>query len=182
MSTEIYDILSNRKATKWTKAELAARVLWEILRRPLFSWTPRQFWWFRRIVLRLFGARVGAHVHIHPTADITVPWHLHVGEAAAIGDRARIYNLGLISIGARSTVSQHAHLCAGTHDYAQSGMPLLKTPISIGADVWVCADAFVGPGVKIGNGAVIAARAVAVSDAPERSISAGNPARVIKLR
>jgi putative colanic acid biosynthesis acetyltransferase WcaF len=180
--TESYDILANRKAIKWTRKELAGRLLWAVLRRPFFAWTPRQFWGLRRGVLRLFGARIGDHVHIHPTVAIEVPWNLDIGEAAAIGDGARIYNLGMVTIGMRATVSQHAHLCAGTHDYTKPDFPLVKTPISIGADAWICADAFVGPSVNIGERAIIGARAVAVSDALAGTISVGNPARVIKSR
>jgi putative colanic acid biosynthesis acetyltransferase WcaF len=180
--TDCYDILANRKAVKWSKKELAGRMLWEVLRGPLFAWTPRQLWGFRRGVLRLFGARIADHVHIHPTVEIAVPWNLHIAAAAAIGDRARIYNLGLVTIGPRATVSQYAHLCAGTHDYRKPDMPLVKTPISVGADAWVCAEAFVGPGVTVGDGAVVGARAVAVSDVPAGQICVGNPARSVKSR
>lgn len=157
-------------------------MLWEVLRRPFFAWTPRQLWGLRCAVLRLFGARVGRHVHIHPTVVIAVPWNLEIGEAAAIGDAARIYNLGFVKIGPRATISQHAHLCAGTHDYMRRDFPLVRTPISIGADAWVCADAFVGPGVEIGACAIVGARGVAISDIPAATIAAGNPAKVIKSR
>lgn len=177
-----YDILANRKAVKWSKKELAGRLLWEILRTPLFSWTPRQFWPWRRLVLRVFGAEIADHVHVHPTVQIAIPWNLQVGKAAAIGDCARIYNLGMITIGERATVSQFAHLCAGTHDYSVPDMPLLKIPVTVGADAWVCADAYVGPGVTIGDGAVVGARAVVVSDIPPGTIAVGNPARPIKSR
>ena len=176
------NILANRKAIKWSRKELAGRFLWEVLRRPLFMWTPRQFWAARRAVLRLFGADVGPHVHVHPSVEIAIPWNLIIGEAAAIGDGARIYNLGVVTIGPRATVSQHAHLCAGTHDYRKRDMPLVKSSIVIGADAWVCADAFVGPGVTIGAGAVVGARAVAVSNAPAWTVVVGHPARVLKSR
>ncbi len=74
------------------------------------------------------------------------------------------------------------HLCAGTHDYADPSMPLLKPPITVGDQAWVCADAYIGPGVTIGEGAVVGARAVIVKDVPPWTIVAGNPARPIKKR
>lgn len=130
----------------------------------------------------MFGARVGPHVHIHPTARIFLPWNLSIGEYGAIGDRAIVYNLGPVSIGARTTISQQAHLCAGTHDYRDPAFPLLRLPITIGDDAWICADAFIGPGVTIGNHAIVAARGVVVRDVEPGVIVAGNPAKMIKRR
>jgi putative colanic acid biosynthesis acetyltransferase WcaF len=93
-----------------------------------------------------------------------------------------IYNLGPITIGEQVTVSQQAHLCAGTHDHTDPAMPLLKPPITIEDQAWICADAFVGPHVTVGEGAVVGARAVAVKDVPEWTIVGGNPARKIGQR
>ena len=81
-----------------------------------------------------------------------------------------------------SDPAHRAHLCAGTHDYTRADFPLLRTPITIGAQAWVCADAFVGPGVAVGEGTIVAARAVAVKDAGPWIIVAGNPAREIASR
>lgn len=175
-------IEANRRSQKWTRLELLGRSLWETLRAPLFSWTPRPFWAWRRFVLRAFGARIGAHAHIHPSACIQIPWNLAIGDFAAIGDGAIIYNLGRIEIGSGATVSQYAHLCAGSHDFRDPAMPLLKLPITIGAGAWICADAFVGPGVTIGPGAVVGARAVAVRDVDADAVVVGNPARLVGER
>jgi putative colanic acid biosynthesis acetyltransferase WcaF len=113
---------------------------------------------------------------------IAIPWNLEVGESAALGDRAIIYNLGKIVIGPMATISQGAHLCAGTHDFRRADLPLVKATIGVGTGAWVCADAFVGPGVVIGNLAVVGARAVAVKDVAANEIVAGNPARCIGTR
>jgi putative colanic acid biosynthesis acetyltransferase WcaF len=93
-----------------------------------------------------------------------------------------IYNLGPVRIGARATVSHRAHLCAGTHDYRDPALPLLRLPIVIGPQAWVCADAFVAPGCVVGEGAIVGAAAVVVRDVPPWQIVGGNPARVIKQR
>jgi putative colanic acid biosynthesis acetyltransferase WcaF len=61
-------------------------------------------------------------------------------------------------------------------------MRLLKPPIHIADDVWICADAFVGPGVTIGEGAVVGARAVAAKDVPAWTVVVGNPAKEIRKR
>lgn len=176
------DIAANRAAQKWTRGELIGRALWEVLQGPLFSWTPRPLWAWRRMVLRMFGARIGSNVNIHPTARIAIPWKLTVRDFAAIGDCARIYNLGEITIGRNATVSQHAHLCAGSHDFRDPAMTLLKLPIFIDDGAWVCADAFVGPGVRVHEGAVVGARAVVMRDVDSNSVVAGNPAAIVGSR
>ena len=87
-----------------------------------------------------------------------------------------------IRFGQYSLASQGAHLCAGTHDIADPNFQLMARPIVIGERAWIAADAFVGPGVTIGEGAVLGARAVAFSDLPPWSVSIGNPAHVVKMR
>lgn len=178
---EVLNIAGNRNARKYTRTELALRVTWT-LGQVVFRLTPRALFGVRRAVLRTFGAKIGREVHIYPSAHIYFPWNLEVGDWSAIGEQALIYNLGHVVIGERVTVSQRAHLCAGTHDYRKRDLPLVKPPIQIGDDAWVAADAFVGPGVVIGDGAVVGARAVVVRDVPSWTIVAGNPARVIKKR
>lgn len=132
--------------------------------------------------MRIFGASIGSGVHIYPTVRIMLPWNLSIGSEASIGDRANLYNLGLISIGPAATISQGAHLCAGTHDYLRADLPLLKLPIIIGEGAWICADSFIGPGVKIGDYAIVGARGVAMKDVADWVVAVGNPARVVKSR
>lgn len=179
---QLTNVAANRRARKWSRKELAGRVLWGLLAQPLFALSPRPMWGFRRSLLRLFGARVGRDVHVYPTVRIAIPWNLSIGDGSAVGDRAVIYALGPVFIGERVTVSQYAHLCAGTHDWRDPAMPLVKRPIVIADDVWICADVFVGPGVTIGASAVVGARAVAMRDVPANAIVAGNPAKQVGER
>lgn len=176
------NIKANRAASKWSGRELVGRALWESLRGPLFAWTPRPFWGWRRAVLILFGARIGRNVHIHPSVRIAIPWNLDVGDFVAVGDRAIIYNLGLVTIGASATISQHAHLCGGSHDHCRPDLPLVKATVTIEEGAWICADAFVGPNVIVGRLAVVGARAVVTRDVAASSIVVGNPARVVGRR
>lgn len=175
------DIAANRKQIKYGSAELVKRVLWG-LAMPFFRFSPRIFFGWRRFLLRLFGARVGDQVHIYNSAHIYLPWNLEIGDWSSIGENAFIYNLGPVRIGKHVTISQRAHLCAGTHDYTDPSLPLVKPPINIGNQTWICADAFVGPGVTVGEGSVAGARAVVVRDVAPWKVVGGNPARVIKSR
>jgi putative colanic acid biosynthesis acetyltransferase WcaF len=177
----IVDSAGNRAARKYSRREQWRRVGWAaggwLLRlspRPAFGW--------RRMVLRLFGARVGRHVHVYPGTRFVMPWNVELGDWCALGDEVLIYSLGRISIGAHATVSYRAHLCAGTHDFSRADLPLLKPPITVGAGAWIGTEAFVGPGVTIGAGAIVGARAVVVKDVVPRAIVAGNPARHIGVR
>lgn len=175
------DIRGNRRTSRYSSAEYAGRALWAVA-RIVFHCIPGPVWAPRNWLLRLFRATIGRNVHIHRTAEIAIPWNLVIGDDSSIGDHARIYNLGLIRIGARTTISQHAYLCAGTHDHNDPVFPLLKPPITVGNDAWICATAFVGPGVTVGDHAIVAAAAVAMRDVPPSAIVAGNPARVVKTR
>jgi putative colanic acid biosynthesis acetyltransferase WcaF len=175
------DVAANWASRKWTRREQFGRLAWAIA-GPLFRLSPRIFWGWRRLLLRMFGADIGKDAHIYPTVTIAIPWNLKVGAQATIGDRAIIYDLGTVLVGDGATISQGAHLCAGSHDYRRADLPLLKQPIRIEAGAWVCADAFVGPGVTIGEYAIVGARAVAMRDVAPWMIVSGNPAKAIGRR
>jgi putative colanic acid biosynthesis acetyltransferase WcaF len=110
------------------------------------------------------------------------PWHLKLSAGAMVGPGVNIYNLAPVTIETGSNISGHAHLCTGTHDYLSWTMPLVVRPIVIGANTWLGTEVFVGPGVTIGELAVIGARSVVVKDQPARMVCAGHPCRPIKPR
>ena len=175
---EFYNMERNSTMRKWGKQELIGRLLWALV-SPLFKYSPRLFWGWRRFLLRIFGARVGKSVCVHPSAKIFIPWNLEIGDWSAVGFDALLYNLGPMNIGERVTISQRAHLCGGSHDFRDSTMPLLKLPLVVKDDAWVCSDAFIGPNITIGCRAVVGACAVVTKDVFEDQVVAGNPARVI---
>jgi putative colanic acid biosynthesis acetyltransferase WcaF len=151
---------------------------WALLFRASFH----NWYGWRRWVLRRFGAKIGRRAIIRPTVRVELPWNLEVGDDCMIGDFAILYSLGKITIGRGTVISQYAHLCAGTHDHNQRVFTLLRCPIQIGQEAWVAADAFVGPGVSIGDRAVVGARATVVKNVDADQIVAGNPARVVGRR
>lgn len=175
------DIRSARAARPYSTREYAGRALWS-LSWPLFRFSPRPLFAWRRFLLRCFGASVGRDVHVYPSARIEIPWNLRIGDEASIGENVLVYNLGQVEIGPRATVSHNAHLCAGSHDYLDPSLPLLRLPIRIGADAWICAQSFVGPGVIVGDGAVVGAAAVVTGAVEAWTVVAGNPAQFVKRR
>ncbi len=172
----------NRDVSTWTRSEKVRRLLWSIVEATAFRCSFHTMYRFRASLLRAFGAKLGRGVRLRRTVHIEIPWHLDLGDGVSIGDRATLYALGPIRIGDRSFISQNAHLCAGTHDYRSPSYPLIRSPITIGSDCWIAADAFIGPGITVGNGALVAARAVVVKDVREWMIVAGNPATERKER
>lgn len=173
---------NDRARSPYPAREQARRALWLLLGQPLFRATFHNWYAPRRAMLRLFGARVAPDARLRPTVRIEQPWNLAIGSNTAVGDRVTLYCLGPVTLGDHVSISQGAHLCAGTHDYTRADLPLLRPPIAVRDHAWVAADAFLGPGVTVGEGALVAARAVVVKDAAGWTIHAGNPARPIKPR
>jgi putative colanic acid biosynthesis acetyltransferase WcaF len=167
---------------QWPLRDKLRRVAWMFVQTFLFRPSFHNWYGWRRLLLRAMGAKVGRGVRVRPTARVEIPWNLDLGDDCVVGDYAILYSLGTIRLGRRVTVSQYAHLCAGTHDSTDPTFPLLRPPVVVKDDAWVAAEAFVGPGVTVGERAVLGARAVAVKDVPPDQVWAGNPARYIKPR
>jgi putative colanic acid biosynthesis acetyltransferase WcaF len=173
---------SHRSRSPYGAAEKAGRIAWAAVQATLFAGSFHTWYRWRAFLLRRFGATIHPTARIRRTVRVECPWNLTVGEDTAVGDRVLLYCLGPVTLGARVSVSQGAHLCAGTHDYRSRSMTLLRPPITVGDDAWICADAFVGPGVTVGAGAILGARAVAMKSVEPWGIHAGNPAVMVKPR
>lgn len=159
-----------------------ARSVWHFVWLLLYRPSPRLLHAWRCLLLRLFGAKLGKGVHPYPSARIWAPWNLEMGDHACLSEGVDCYCVAKICIGAHSTVSQYSFLCSASHDYSQAAMPLVAAPITIGEWVWITADVFVGPGVKIGDGAVVTARSSVFHDLPPWMVAKGNPAVAVKPR
>lgn len=128
------------------------------------------------------GAEIGTGCHIYPGVVIWAPWNLICEDEVGVASGAILYNQAPITLGRRCVISQGAHLCSGSHDYTSEGFELFAKPIQVGALAWVAAEAFIHPGVCIGEGAVIGARSVVTKDMPEWTVCAGHPCVPIKPR
>ena len=163
-------------------ANKLARTVWQVVWLLLYRPTPRLFHPWRCLLLRLFGAKLGRAVHPYPSARIWAPWNLEMGDHACLSEGVDCYCVAPIRIGAHTTVSQYSFLCTASHDYTRADMPLVTAPITIGEGVWITADVFVGPGVTIGDGAVVTARSSVFADIPPWVVARGNPAVPVKAR
>lgn len=154
-------------------------IVWGVFARPI----PRSLlngW--KLFLLRLFGAKINSKAVIYSNVRIYMPWNLEMDEYACLAPEVDCYNAAKIKIGAHTTVSQKTYLCAATHDITKSHNPLKTIPIIIEDQVWVAADAFIGPGVTIGQGAVVGARSAVFKTVEPWTVVGGNPAKFIKKR
>jgi putative colanic acid biosynthesis acetyltransferase WcaF len=160
----------------------AFRGVWAITWLFLASWTPPPLVAWRRVLLRLFGAKVAPTACIYGSARVWYPPHLELGRYAIIAPQVTVYSVARITLSDYAVVSQGTHLCSAGHDIEDVHFQTVARPITIGRRAWVAAEAFIGPGVTIGDGAVLGARAVTFRDLDSWTVYAGNPARAIKQR
>ena len=136
------------------------RMVWNLVYLMLFRFSPRPFHAWRSFLLRLFGAKIGVNCHVYPSVTIWAPWNLILGNNVGIANGVKLYSMDKITIADYAVISQGAHLCSGSHDYNSTNFQLIASPIFIGSHSWLCTETYIGPGVAIADGSVIAARGV----------------------
>ena len=164
------------KKTSLSLSNQLRRLLWMLCWSTLYRYSPTPLHIWRRFLLRIFGSRVEKGAHPYPRARIWAPWNLKMGAYSCLANDVDCYSVAQITLGAHATVSQYSYLCTASHDFRDPTMPMISAPIEIENDAWVAADVFVGPGVRIGQGAVIAARSTVIADIEPWKFAAGSPA------
>lgn len=164
---------------KWT---YPVRAVWQVVEFSIWRLAWRRLYFLRPAILKMFGASLPFRCLINSGVKIYFPWAMRIGKSVAISDRVIFYNLGGIKLGDRVVVSQDVYFCGGTHDYTRPNYPLQRLAIQVEDDVWIGAGAFICPGVRIGQGAVVGARSVVAKDVQPWKVVAGNPARIIRDR
>lgn len=163
-------------------SEKANRLIWNILYLVAFKYSPKIFFGWRSMLLRLLGAKIGVKCKIYPGVKIWSPANLSVGDGVIIGDNVNLYNIAQISIASEVTISQEAFLCTASHNIESINRELIFSPIAIERGAWVFAGAFIHMGVKIGEGSVIGAKSVVNKDVEPFDVVVGNPATFLKKR
>lgn len=156
--------------------------LWWLTQSCLFSSSPQFMYAWRRFLLRLFGAKIGANVIIRPSVKITYPWKLTIGDNSWIGDDVVLYTLAEVIIGKNSVISQRSYICTGSHDFTKNDFPIYAKIINIHDSVWIATDVFVAPGITIHRNCVIGARSSVFNDLAEDFVYLGSPAKPVKPR
>ena len=162
-------------------ASASKEAIWLLVSSMLVStWLPGSKW--RVVLLRAFGAKIGANTVFKPRVRVKFPWRLNIGDNCWIGEDTWLDNLAQISIGNNVCVSQGCYLCTGSHDWTASSFDLIVETISIEDHAWVAAKAILSPGVSVGAGTVVTLGSIAVGNLQPWSIYSGTPAAQIKTR
>ncbi|MFC1603161.1 putative colanic acid biosynthesis acetyltransferase [Pseudomonadota bacterium] len=174
--------LSKTTVFNYSSLEFIMRILWGGFHKTLWRLLWHRLYFLRPLSLKIFGANVRLKSMMYGSTRIFNPKTFKMGEYSTLGPRVEVYNLGSVEIGSHTVISQDAYLCGGTHDYKMDGMPLVKADIVVGNRCWICAGAFLGPGVHIGDDVIVGARAVVTKNIPNGAVVVGNPGAVIKIR
>lgn len=154
-------------------------ICWTVLARP-FPKSLANTW--KVFILRCFGAKIAKNAYVYSSANIFMPWNLIMEENSCLASGVDCYNAAPVIIKKYATVSQRAYLCTASHNISSSKHEQTEKPIIIESRAWVAAEAFVGPGVTIGEGAVVGARSAVFKDVAPWTVVGGNPAKYIKDR
>ena len=132
----------------------------------------------------------GASAYLGTMFDVGVGGRVEVGRYALLNG-ARIICDGEVAIGDHALISWNVVIMdsyRAASDPAARRRQLLSgrpgdsgsRPVTLEANVWVGFDSCILPGVTVGEGSIVGARSVVVSDVPPLWIAAGNPARLIR--
>jgi putative colanic acid biosynthesis acetyltransferase WcaF len=166
----------------WSLGCRVRTLIWEYTWMFLCSWTPKPANRWRLAFLKAFGARIYGRPFVHSRARILMPWNVTLHDHSCVGDRANLYSLDEIEIHEYATVAQEAYLCTATHAFDRDALNLVTAKIIIASFCFVGARAFVFPGIRIGERAIVGACSVVTRDVEARRVVAGNPAKVIGIR
>ena len=163
-------------------AGLLKRTLWYFTNALFFRSAFFPFRSPKPFLLRLYGARVGKGVVIHPGVNIKFPWKLSIGDHCWIGQEVWLDNLARLTLGDHVVISQGAMIIQGSHDYKKTDYPTLSKPVVLEDGSWVGAGAIVTLGVTLRSHSVLAAGSVATKDLEAYTVYQGNPAQPVRER
>jgi len=147
----------------------------------------RVFIFFKKSLLQIMGAKIGKNVHIYPGVWITPGRNLTVEDDVDLAKDVLITTTGGVFIGKKTLVGYRTQILSSNHTIPPVGeaFPISgdsHKPIYIANDVWIGANCIITAGVKIDEGAVIAAGSIVTKDVPKNAIVGGVPAKLIRYR
>ena len=157
------------------------KLIWDFFGKPILSCSfPGTYW--RKFILRIFGARIGKGGKIKNNIKISEPWNLSIGDHCWIGENVWIDNLASVKIGNRVCISQGVYLCTGNHNYKKDLFNLILEKIVIEDDCWIAAKSIIAPGSILKKGSVSFLGSVVSGILKEDGIYKGNPAKLLKSK
>jgi len=138
----------------------------------------------RSAFYRLMFGELRSFAWLYPGVHLTHSYGIRAGRGFAVNTGALLDGRGGITIGDNVLIGPYCVITSSDHDHRQLARPMAEVdhvmaPVSIGSDVWIGACSIVTGGVRVGDGAVVAAGAVVTQDVPDYGIVAGVPARLV---
>jgi putative colanic acid biosynthesis acetyltransferase WcaF len=179
--------VSNAKYNnEWFKKEINAsrikQMIWYFINVVFFISPIIPSSSLKKMLLRLFGAKIGTGVIFKPGINIKYPWKLIIGDYSWIGEKVWIDNLATVEIGNNVCISQGAMLLTGNHNFSSTTFDLIIKKIILEDGVWIGAQSIVCPGIICGTHAILSVNSVATKNLEAYKIYQGNPAVFIKER
>jgi acetyltransferase-like isoleucine patch superfamily enzyme len=139
---------------------------------------------YRRWKLVTKGFEIGHNAYIGPKCIIGGD-RISIGENVTLVSDIELY--GNVSIGNNCIIAAHCEILSVSHDYfipnaLPYGTDYVDKGVFIEDNIWIGNHVLIVPGVRIGEGAVVAMGSVVTKDVPSCAIVGGNPARVLKYR
>lgn len=135
----------------------------------------------RSLFAELTGRPVDPDLRVFPPFYTDCGKNIHIGRNVFINSGCRFQDQGGITLGDGALIGHNVVLATLNHDLTPKKRgTTIPSPIKIGRNVWIGANATVVPGVTIGDNAVIAAGAVVTRDVPENAVVGGVPAKILK--
>ena len=143
--------------------------------------------YIKSLFLRSNGAQLGRRITYYPGVWIAPGRNLKIGDDVGLALGVLITTSGGVEIGDRTLVGYRAQIISANHKIPEGRKKIFgsgheKKKVLIGPDVWIGANSMILPGVKIGEGAVIAAGSVVTNNVEPYTIVGGVPAKEIKKR
>jgi len=176
-----YQKLNLYKKKKRSMLEIFRLIIWNFFGKSFTgSFIPGTYW--RKLILRMFGAKIGKGGKIKPYIRVSEPWNLLIGDHCWLGENIWIDNLANVSIGNRVCISQEVYICTGNHDYKKELFDLILKSIIIEDDCWLAAKSVISPGSILKQGSIATLGSVVSGTLYSNGIYKGNPAIFIKYR
>jgi len=136
----------------------------------------------RRFFYRLAGVKIGEGSTIHMWANFFKPSNIDIGEDTIIGDHCFLDGRAILKIGNHTAIASQVLIYNSEHDVNDPKFTAIEQPVIIGDYVFIGPRAIILPGVKVGDGAIVAAGAVVTKEVLPKTIVGGVPAKEISKR
>lgn len=132
--------------------------------------------------LRKMGVKMSKNVKLYSGFSIRNPKALIIEDGVSIGPKVLLDARCGLTIRRNAIIAYDAIVWTLNHDYNDEGFCGKGASVEIGAYAWICSRSIILPGIKIGEGAIVASGAIVTKDVDPYTIVGGVPAREIGIR